>query len=132
MSSDFDEFKVLLLKMFPRALAKENGVIYFNYENTNIACVHLLNDPDLVFFRARVIALSEVKREGEFIMDALSSNFFWSGNMGANLSIGPDDIMYMTDKCLIEDFQDNKALINFLDDFTEAVANWQVRSTLYA
>ncbi len=132
MGSDFDAFKGMLLEAFPNALVQDNGIIYFNYEAMTIACVNLQNDPDTVIFRAKVVALSEVKRPGDFAIAALSGNFFWGGTHGGTLSLDEDNIMYLTDKCLVADFKEPNDILAFLDDFTEAVGDWQVRSNLYA
>ncbi len=132
MNEKFEDFKRLIIEVFPKASVTENGIIYFDYEAITIACANLPNDPDNVIFRAQVVALSDVGRPKDFAIEALSGNFFWEGTNGGTLSVSSDDIMYLTDKCLIDDFREPDDILNFLDDFTEAVGDWKVRSNLYA
>ena len=132
MNEKFSDFKDMLLEAFPDAKVQENEIIYFKYEDIDIAAVSLNSDPDMVIFRARVCALDEMKRPGDFAIAALSGNFFWSGTNGGTLSLSSDNFVYLTDKCFIDDLASADDILNFLDDYTEAVGNWKVRSSLYA
>ncbi len=132
MRIDFHEFTSLLKELRPDAAELQHGVISLALDERTLTFVHAPDDPDSVLIRTRVLSLSELSQPGEFAKAALSGNFFWHATRGAKLSVGSDDVVYLSENRLLEELSDPDSIISAIEDFMDTVTDWQIRSRIYA
>ncbi len=133
MITDLQSFKKLLKDCYPQTLESKNGLMSVRLdENAVISVAFVGSDINNVIIRMRVVELKDIRRAGDFAKAVLAGNFYWSGTNGATLSIGPDNVLYLTDRRVLDEFTDRASLKKCFDDFVSTVSDWQIRSQLYA
>jgi len=133
MNTDLQSFKKLLWDCYPQTSESSSGVMSVRLdENAVITLASVGSDINNLIVRMRVVDLKDVRRSGDFAKAVLAGNFYWSGTNGATLSVGPDNVLYLTDRRALEEFSDRASLTRCFDDFTRTVSDWQIRSQLYA
>jgi hypothetical protein len=132
MANTFYDFKDLLKAQHPEAVELPNSVLSLDLGSAPLFFAPAPDDPDSLIMRTRVLKLEDVPRSGDFAKAALAGNFFWHATRGATLSIGPDEALYLTERCLIDEFPDTDAIEASIEEFSMTVTDWQIRSSLYA
>ncbi len=133
MITDLQSFKKLLKDCYPQTLESKNGVMSVRLdENAVISVAFVGSDLNNLIVRMRVVDLKDVSRAGDFAKAVLAGNFYWTGTNGATLSVGPDNVLYLTDRRALDEFTDRATLKKCFDDFVSTVSDWQIRSQLYA
>ena len=132
MKTDFTALSSLIAELYPNYSQIRDGVINIGLDSFILTIAKIPGVEDTVLLRTRVLSLNEVKRSGEFALAAASGNFFWGGARGAELSVGPDNALYLTEQRLIDDLGSKDALDDCISDFTLSVSDWKIRSLNYA
>jgi len=101
-------------------------------EEGTVAFFRVAGDTSVVFIRAKILSMDDVKRVGDFAQAALAGNFFWGGTRGATLSVGLDNGLYASERPSLDELGDEDGLGQCVEDFVETIADWQERSALYA
>ena len=134
MTSDFESLKTLARNLRAGGFA-DGGPNAFSVALEGGDAVEFFRaggEPEgEVSVRAKVLALDEVPRPGDFAKSALGGNFFWSGTRGATLSVGLDGALWLTERRAIDELSEAEGFGQCLYDFAETLSDWRERSALY-
>ena len=132
MINDYDEFCRLIKESYPDTAESKGGVLSLTIDSISMSVVPVPSDPRAVIFRFRVIDLHEIRRAKGFVIAALKANFFWSGTQGATLSVGKDNVLYLTERRYLQEFVNADDLERCLDEYAYSVNDWRMRGQSYA
>ncbi len=132
MTNDIDNLFAKLRERRPNAKTDDSGVLSLVTCGVQISFTPIPGNLSAVLVRARLMPLDEVGRPEEFAIAALAGNFMWSGARGATISVGPDDVLYISQCALLEYLKDDASIDACLSDFVDSVEDWRIRGGLYA
>ncbi len=84
-------------------------------------------DPETVLCRAAVGPIAGTAHPAHFLRAALAANRFWTATRGATLSLGADDVLYLTARYDDAAFAAEDALGNAVESFTDVLLAWRER-----
>lgn len=132
MNTDYAEFSRLVRESYPDTVESNGGVLSLTFDTVSLSIIPVPADPNAVLFRLRVLGLSGLARPFEFALAALKGNFFWSGTSGATLSVGKDNILYLTERRYLNEFPNAQILENCFEEYARSVNDWRMRGQTYA
>lgn len=132
MITDYDEFSRLVKKTYPDTVEGKGGVLSLTFDTIRLSIVPVPSNPSAVLFRLRVLDLKNIGRASDFALAALKGNFFWSGTNGATLSVGKDNMLYLTERRYLDEFTSAAAIENCLNEYAYSVNDWRMRGQTYA
>ena len=132
MNTDYEAFSNLVKEQFPDTVEGKSGVLSLLFDSISLSIVPVPADPTAVLFRFRVLDLTVLSRAGEFLLAALKGNFFWSGTDGATLSVGKDNMLYLTERRYLNEFPAAEYIESCFEDYVRIVNDWRMRGQTYA
>jgi len=132
MNTDYEEFSKLVREQFPDTVESRGGVLSLFSDSISMTIVPVPADPTAVLFRFRVLDITALSRAGEFLLAALKGNFFWSGTDGATLSVGKDNMLYLTERRYLNEFPTTEYIESCFEDYARRVNDWRMRGQTYA
>jgi hypothetical protein len=132
MITDYTEFSRLVKESYPDTVESMGGVLSLTFDTVSLSIVPVPADPTAVLFRLRVMDLNEITKPGKLAIAALKGNLFWSGTEGATLSIGKDNMLYLTERRYLEEFTGSEVIEACFEAYARSVNDWRLRGQTYA
>ncbi len=132
MTTSFDDIASLAESRYRNAFVRGNGNSFsLSEDGRQIDFFQAPGEPATSMVRARVLSIADMRRAADFAKACIAGNFFWEGTRGATLSIGADDVLYLTERRPLDELSDVDGFDACLENIMLAITDWQERSALY-